>query len=224
MSGEKKKSADKVVVNTDWPYTNQGILKRKIAKLKYSCSVYLIYLGLTKKVEALEHHNLFFAKDLPKNLADIFTNSKVPDDPSFYIHVPTRTDSGLAPQEKDIAYILVPVPNLEKKYYFKDYEEMVRDTIFNLVKDKLGVDLRDLIEVEHRFYPDDFIEKYNILNAATFGLSHNFFQSAFFRPANFDSKLKGLYHVGASTQPGGGLPTVLASSKIVTDLIASGRF
>jgi phytoene desaturase len=224
MSGEKKKSADKVIVNADWPYTNQVILKRKIAKLKYSCSVYLIYLGLIEKVEALEHHNLFFAKDLPKNLADIFTNSKIPDDPSFYIHVPTRTDPGLAPQGKDIAYILVPVPNLEKKYCFKDHEEMIRNTIFNVVKDKLGVDLRDLIEVEHRFYPDDFIEKYNILNAATFGLSHNFFQSAFFRPTNFDSKLKGLYHVGASTQPGGGLPTVLASSKIVTDLIASGRF
>ncbi|MCF7916377.1 MAG: phytoene desaturase [Candidatus Omnitrophica bacterium] len=221
-SDDETKIADKVVVNADWPYTNQDILKRKLPKLKYSCSVYLIYLGLKKKVESLEHHNLFFAKDLPKNLADIFTDSKIPEDPSFYIHVPTRTDPDLAPEGKDIAYILVPVPNLEKEYRFKEYEEMVRDKIFDIVQEKIGVNLKNLIEVERRFYPDDFIKRYNILNAATFGLSHNFFQSAFFRPNNVDQKIKGLYHVGASTQPGGGLPTVIASSKIVADLIRKG--
>lgn len=218
-SKNKTKTSDKVVVNADWPYFNQEILGRRLSKLKYSCSVYLIYLGLSQKVESLEHHNLFFAKDLPKNLADIFTNPKIPNDPSFYIHVPTRTDSSLAPAGKDIAYILIPVPNLEKKYNFSDHEGLIREKIFDIVAEKTGVKLEKLIEVEHRFYPDDFIKRYNILNAATFGLSHNFFQSAFFRPTNFDPKFKGLYHVGASTQPGGGLPTVLASSKIVADLI-----
>jgi phytoene desaturase len=218
-SKNETKKANKVVVNADWPYFNQDVLGRKLPKLKYSCSVYLIYLGLSKKIEALEHHNLFFAKDLPENLANIFTNSKVPEDPSFYIHVPTRTDSSLAPEGKDIAYVLVPIPNLEKKYDFKDYEDMLRSKIFNIVREKTGVNLENFIEVEHRFYPDDFINRYNILNAATFGLSHNFFQSAFFRPNNVDQKVKGLYHVGASTQPGGGLPTVIASSKIVSDLI-----
>ncbi len=221
-SDAKKREADKVVVNADWAYTNQNILKRKLPKLKYSCSVYLIYLGLKRKVEPLEHHNLFFAKNLEKNLSDIFSDPKIPRDPSFYIHVPTRTDFSLAPAGKDIAYILIPVPNLEKKYRFKDYEESIRKKIFKIVEEKTGVNLEDLIEVEHRFYPEDFIKKYNILNAATFGLSHNFFQSAFFRPANFDRKIKGLYHVGASTQPGGGLPTVLASSKIAVGLIQSG--
>ena len=73
--------------------------------------------------------------------------------------------------------------------------------------------------MEHKFYPSDFIKSYNIKYGATFGLSHNLMQSAFFRPKNYDSRIKNIYYVGASTQPGGGLPPVLAGSKIVADLI-----
>jgi phytoene desaturase len=85
-----------------------------------------------------------------------------------------------------------------------------------------GENIEDLIEIEHRFYPDDFIKRYNILNGATFGLSHNLMQSAFFRPPNYEPKIKDLYYVGASTQPGGGLPVVLASSMAVVKLIEKG--
>lgn len=215
----KKAEAEKVVVNADLPYFKKNILNRKLKKFKYSCSVYLIYLGLKEKVNSLSHHNLFFAQDLPKNLSDIFAKNNVPQDPSFYVHVPTRTDPGLAPQGKDIAYILVPVPNLEKFYDFAGYESKLKAKVYRVIQEKTGVDLRSLIEVEHYFYPEDFIGRYNLLNAATFGLSHTLFQSAFFRPANLDEKNKSLYYVGASTQPGGGLPTVIASSKIIADII-----
>jgi len=84
-----------------------------------------------------------------------------------------------------------------------------------------GIDLPALTEVEHRFYPRDFITRYNIQYGATFGLSHTLMQSAFFRPPNADAAAKNLFYVGASTQPGGGLPPVIASSKIVADLIHS---
>ena len=83
----------------------------------------------------------------------------------------------------------------------------------------MGIILEDLIEVEHRFYPQDFIRRYNIKYGATFGLAHNLMQSAFFRPANFHKKIRDLYFVGASSQPGGGLPVVIAGSRIVADLI-----
>ena len=83
----------------------------------------------------------------------------------------------------------------------------------------IGEKVEDLIEVEHRFYPQDFTARYNIPYGATFGLAHTLMQSAFFRPHNADRQHKGLYYVGASTQPGGGLPPVLASSRIVADLI-----
>ncbi len=211
---------DKVVVNADYAYAQSELLGRRLPEYKYSCSVYLIYLGLKQKAKGFAHHNLFFSNNLKKNLNQIFEEKVMPDDPSFYVHVPTVTDASLAPSGKEIFYILVPVANLEKnKEDISRYEEMLRRIIFDKISEKLGSRIEDLIEVEHRFYPKDFIGRYNIKYGATFGLAHNLMQSAFFRPANFDHKIKNLYFVGASTQPGGGLPVVIAGSRIVADLI-----
>ncbi|MFC1594148.1 phytoene desaturase family protein [Candidatus Omnitrophota bacterium] len=211
---------DKVIANADYAYAQSGLLGRKLPNFEYSCSVYLLYLGLKQKVKGLEHHNIFFAHDLKKNLKDIFHGKVMPNDPSFYIHVPTVTDSSLAPEGKDLFYILVPVPNLAgSTQNFEQQKERLRKIIFDRINAKLGMRLQDLIDVEYEFCPQDFITRYNVMNGATFGLAHTLFQSAFFRPANIDSRIKNLYYVGASTQPGGGLPPVIASSRIVADLI-----
>lgn len=216
--------ADKVIINADYAYAQTDILTRNIPDYKYSCSVYLLYLGLKAKVPGVAHHNLFFSSDLRRNLSQIFKEKVFPDDPSFYVHVPTVTDPMLAPVKRDLFYILVPVSNLKdsKDDLFKS-DVRLRRIVFDRINKRLGIDLEKLIEVEHKFYPQDFIGRYNIKYGATFGLAHNLMQSAFFRPANFDRKLKGVYFVGASVQPGGGLPVVIAGSRIVADLINSGR-
>jgi len=217
---EKEHDFDKVVINADYSYAKEKLLGDILPDYKYSCSVYLIYLGLKKKVEGAEHHNLFFSENLNKNLDDIFKNGKMPEDPSFYVHAPTVTDQSLAPGGKDIFYILVPVPNLLKsKEDFSKYEDELRKRVIERINQRFKINLEDLIEVEHRFYPKDFIKNYNIKFGATFGLAHNLMQSAFFRPPNFNSKNRNIYFVGASTQPGGGLPVVIAGSKIVADSI-----
>ena len=211
---------DQVVINADYAYAKSRLLGLRIPQYEYSCSVYLIYLGLSKKLKGLDHHNLFFARDLEKNLEEVFDAHTVSADPSFYVHVPTVTDPSLAPPGKDIVYILIPVPNMEKSGGdFKEYEEGLRNFVIEKINKVTNENLEDLIEVEHRFYPEDFIKRYNINNGATFGLAHSLFQSAFFRPPNFEPKFKNVYFVGASTQPGGGLPPVIASSRIVADLI-----
>ncbi|MBD3263803.1 MAG: phytoene desaturase [Candidatus Omnitrophica bacterium] len=218
-------NTDKVVINADYSFARSQLLGDKIPDYRYSCSVYLIYLGLNKKVDNLEHHNLFFSSDLRKNLKQIFKSDEVPRDPSFYIHVPTVTDSSLAPEGKEIVYILIPVPNLKNnpERKFAPYAEGLRGFVFDKVKKQTGVDLSDFIEFEQSFYPGDFKERYNIKHCATFGLAHTLYQSAFFRPPNLYEKNKNIYFVGASTQPGGGLPPVIASSKIVSDAIAAGE-
>jgi len=218
--GGKVKNYDRVIINADYSYAKETLLGRRIPEYKYSCSVYLIYLGLKKKVSGPAHHNLFFASDLDKNLHDIFNDGSVSEDPSFYVHAPTVTDQSLAPDGKDIFYILVPVPNLAKsKESVSEKEALIRKVVFDKINKAFKINLEELIEVEHKFYPEDFISRYNIKYGATFGLAHNLMQSAFFRPANYDSKSKKVYYVGASTQPGGGLPVVIASSRIVADLI-----
>lgn len=221
LAGEKGSfESDKVVVNADYAYTQTDLLGRRIPHFKYSCSVYLMYLGLKKKAGGLTHHNLFFSEDLRKNLSQIFREKVIPEDPSFYVHVPTVTDPSLAPEEKEIMYILVPVPNLEGgNNDFAAQERRIRGLVFEKINKVTGSRIEDLIEVEHSFYPADFISYYNIKHGATFGLAHNLTQSAFFRPMNYDRAVKNLYFVGASTQPGGGLPVVIAGSRIVADLI-----
>lgn len=211
---------DVAVANADLPYTKKELLGERLPDYRYSCSVFLIYLGIRKKVKNLEHHNLFFARDLFRNISDIFKTDTVSEDPSFYVHVPTLTDPALAPEGKDILYVLIPVPNLcVNKDGVKGKDEKLRKLVMDKMSEITGENIEDLVEVEHRFYPEDFIKRYNILNGATFGLSHNLMQSAFFRPPNFEPAMKGLYYAGASTQPGGGLPVVLASSLAAAGLI-----
>lgn len=211
---------NKVVINADYSYAQEKLLKQVIPDYKYSCSVYLLYLGLKKKVCQAKHHNLFFASNLNKNLNEIFSNGVISNDPSFYVHVPTVTDHSLAPEGKDIFYILIPVANLKNaKEDMLSKEKLIRDVVFGKINKAFGINLEELIEVERKFYPEDFIKRYNIKYGATFGLAHNLMQSAFFRPPNFSRKLKNIYFSGASTQPGGGLPVVIASSRIVADLI-----
>ena len=218
--GARQIKTDYAVVNADYAYTQTDLLKRKIPDFKYSCSTYLIYLGINKKLNNLAHHNLFFSNDLNKNLDQIFRNKTIPDEPSFYVHVPTVTDASLAPEGKDILYLLIPVPNLmNSRDELVKHKDRLRRLVFDKINSVCACNLDDLIEVEHCFYPEDFISSYNIKYGATFGLAHNLTQSAFFRPANFDSRIRNLYYVGASTQPGGGLPVVIASSRIVADLI-----
>lgn len=213
-------SFDKIAVNADYAYAQTDLLGRDIAQYKYSCSVFLIYLGLKRKVRHLAHHNLFFAADLKQNLDQIFKEGAMPADPSFYVHVPTVTDTSLAPYGKEILYILIPVANLEDPQDdILAHEKRLRKAVFEKLRQVTGENVEDMIEIEHRFYPQDFILRYNIKYGATFGLAHNLMQSAFFRPANFDPREKNLYFVGASTQPGGGLPVVIAGSKITADLI-----
>ena len=222
-AGGEDRDYDLAVANADLAHTKKDLLRQKLPGYRYSCSVFLIYMGLKKKIEGLEHHNLFFAKDLEKNISDIFATGTVPEDPSFYIHVPTVTDPALAPAGKDILYFLIPVPNLkDNPDGLGPRAERLRKIVVDKVRELTGEDVESLIEVEHRFYPEDFIERYNILNGATFGLAHNLMQSAFFRPPNFEPAMKGLYYAGASTQPGGGLPVVLASSLAAVKLIEKG--
>lgn len=217
---DKDSVVDKAVINADYPYAQNVLLGREIPRYKYSSSVYLLYLGLKKKVEGLKHHNLFFSQDMKMNLRQIFKDKVIPDDPCFYVGVPTVTDPSLAAPDKDLFYILIPVPNLDNvRRDINKEQDRLRRVVFEKINKALSVNLEDLIEVEHRFYPSDFIERYNLNYGAAFGLAHHLTQSAFFRPPNFDAKIKNLYFVGASTQPGSGLPVVIASSKIVADMI-----
>ncbi|MCX7910840.1 MAG: phytoene desaturase family protein [Endomicrobia bacterium] len=221
--------ADYVIVNADFSYAATNLMDKqfvkkysleKLKKKKYSCSTFMIYLGLKKLYKHLSHHNVFFAKNYKENVDDIFKNFKLQNQISFYIQNASITDSTLAPEGKSTLYILVPVANLKADIDWEKEKRIFRERIIKEVKEKANLsDLEENIEVEHIITPLDWQNKYNVFLGATFNLAHNLSQMLYFRPRNKFECFDNLYLVGGGTHPGSGLPTIFKSGEISANLI-----
>ncbi|MBX9703984.1 MAG: hypothetical protein K2X39_07500, partial [Silvanigrellaceae bacterium] len=148
-----------------------------------------------------------------------FKTKKEFDDFSLYLHVPTRTDPSLAPQGGEVIYALVPVPNLASPTDWNTYKYEFTEKVKTFLEQNYLPGLREHIEVESIFTPLEFKHTLQSEMGNGFGLEPCLLQTAGFRPTNRSSEVKGLYFVGASTQPGAGLPGVLISSRITCSLI-----
>ena len=95
-----------------------------------------------------------------------------------------------------------------------------RQTVFDRLAKEMGAtDLESHIKFEIVYQPKTWKERFNLVNGAAFGLSHNFWQVGYLRPRNRHKKYKNLYFTGASTHPGTGLPIVLLSARLTTERI-----
>ncbi len=215
--------ADMVLCNADLPYAYERLLEgaptslRRKEKLRYTSSGYMLYLGLRRRYPGLGHHNVVFGRDYRGSFDDIFERFRVPEDPSFYVNVPTRTDESLAPPGRDSVYILVPVPRQHPNVDWAVEGPKVRAKVFQRLAELGYPELEKDILVERVFTPDDWASAYNLMHGSAFGLAQNFTQIGPFRPSNQDARVKNLFFVGASTQPGTGLPTVLISARLVVE-------
>lgn len=216
---------DAVLLNADLPWAYKNLLPKtpaklpKVEALKYTSSAYMMYLGMKRKVPGLLHHNIIFGDDYLGAFKSIFEDFKVPEDPAFYVNAPAHTDPSLAPEGKDALYILVPTPHKHPSLDWRVEGPKLRAKIFARLKELGHGDLEQDIEVERTMTPDDWEMRFSLERGAAFGLSHNFMQVGAFRPANQDPNVKGLFFVGASTQPGTGVPMVMLSAKLVTERI-----
>src|SRR5262249_26954591 len=150
---------------------------------------------------------------------DIFRRFRVPADPSFYVNVMARSDPSTAPRGTDGIYVLVPVPHRHARLDWRAEAPRVRARVFERLAALGCDDLERRIVMERWFTPDDWESELNLERGSAFGLSHDFFQVGPFRPANQDRRVRNLFFVGASTQPGTGLPMVMLSAKLVTERI-----
>jgi phytoene desaturase len=219
---------DHYVMNADFAYgmselfSNESRKKYKDEKLetmKYSCSTFMLYLGLSEEVD-LPHHSIYFSQNYRKNIRELVETLELSDDPSFYLHNPVVTDPTMAPEGKSAVYVLVPVPNLESKTEWT--EEKVaeyRKLVLRKIRERTSVDLEPLIEEEKIVSPKDWRDEYRVYKGATFNLAHNFGQMLHWRPHNRSEEFENLYIVGGGTHPGSGLPTILESGKIAAGLI-----
>lgn len=179
---------------------------------KSSCSAMMFYLDYEGELPNLLHHNVFFGKDYRANLDALFHDRAMPDDPAFYACISARTDPSQAAPGHLNLYILVPCQNLDRPFGEAEVEAL-RQAAFRRLACETDFDPA-LIRAQATFTPPDWQGVLNLDRGAAFGLAHNTFQSACFRPSNRSRSHPGLYYVGASTYPGNGLPMVLISAEL----------
>jgi phytoene desaturase len=219
--------ADIFVGNADLPYIYKELLPdadaaKKLDEKLYTCSTIMFYWGVDKQYPQIAHHNVFLGGDYKASFDQIFHNHDLPDEPSFYVHAPARTDPAAAPAGQDTLYVLVPVGHLDAASK-QDWDERIqraRQTIFKRLSKEMGIDdLESHLKFEIVYQPEVWKERFNLEKGAAFGLSHNFWQVGYLRPHNLHDKYKNLYFAGASTHPGTGLPIVLLSARLTTERI-----
>lgn len=229
LEGGGRLECDALVLNADFGYAMQdlfepGVIRKytgkKLDSMKYSCSTFMLYLGLDKKYDE-PHHNILFANDYRKNIKEVVSGSGLSEDLSVYVRNASITDSTLAPEGHSAIYVLVPVPNTRADISWdSQLTQSFRDKVLDVICRRTSMkDLRDHIKVEKIITPADWVQDYNLYKGATFNIGHNISQMLYFRPRNKFEEFKNCYLVGGGTHPGSGLPTIYESARISSGLI-----
>jgi phytoene desaturase len=228
LADGKRLTADILIANADLPYVYQSLLPedgsaRRMLNKKYTSSALMFYWGVKgERSPELLHHNVFLADHRYRQSFDeIFKGHTLPDEPSFYVCAPTRTDPSFAPPDGDSLMALVPVGHLDENQP-QDWDELerrARQTVLSRLEE-LGVrDLEERIVFEAKWGPPYYRDELNLVKGSAFGLSHNFSQVGYLRPHNRHPRYQNLYFAGASTHPGTGLPIVLLSARLAAERI-----
>jgi phytoene desaturase len=227
-AGGTRHAADAVVLNADFAHAmpklvpdqlRAGWSDRKIGDARYSCSTFMLYLGLDRPLPELAHHTVLLSETYRENIAEI-EGGTIPEVPSMYVQHAGATDPTMAPAGHSALYVLVPVPNLIKQPDWPAQATRYREVALDRLR-ALGLpDLRPHIRYEKIVAPQDWESDYSVGFGATFNLSHELPQMLYFRPGNRFRDVEGVYLVGGGTHPGSGLPVIYEGARITTGLIA----
>ncbi len=221
-----------VISNADAGHTYDRLLRThakrrwtpaKLKSRRWSMSLYVWYFGTkgTKgKWADVGHHTIVSGPRYGALLKDIFIKGKLADDMSLYIHRPSLTDPGVAPEGDDTFYVLSPVPHLgwDNAVDWQKEEPIYRRKVAAEVE-KIMPGFRKTISTETVFTPETFRDRYLSPHGCGFSVEPRILQSAWFRPHNISEEIAGLYLVGAGTHPGAGVPGVVGSAEVTAQLI-----
>ncbi len=219
--------AEAVVVNADFARAMQKLVPdhlrhrwtdQKLAKKKYSCSTFMMYLGIEGKFD-LPHHTIHIAEDYANNLDDIEHKHVLSEDPSFYVQNACVTDPGLAPRGHSTLYVLAPVTHQHPNVDWSKERGRYRELILRQIKKAGYAGVESRIRYERVITPADWDSRYEIYRGATFNLAHTLDQMLHLRPHNRFEDLDGVYLVGGGTHPGSGLPVIFESARISSRLL-----
>ncbi len=228
VSGWKERF-DAVASNADIMHSYRDLLAdnprgpamaRKLAKKRYSPSLFVVHFGVEGSWPGIPHHTILFGPRYKGLLDDIYEHGVLPHDFSIYLHHPTVTDPSVAPPGKSTFYALVPVAHMGKLPI--DWDQvgpLLESRILAEVGRRLIPDIDDRIVTKFHYAPRDFALDLNAWKGSAFSLEPLLTQSAFFRGHNRDDKVENFYLVGAGTHPGAGIPGVVGSAKATAKLM-----
>ncbi len=230
-TSSETKLGDIIICNADFPYAVKELIKdekpkgiytdEKISSMKYTCSNFILYLGLKKKYDQLLVHNFYFGDEFKKNIEAIFKGF-LPEKPSLYIYCPSRIDKSMADRSKECLNAVVRVPNLLFNNIKWDVNtiNLFRNKIIQTIKKIKGLeDIEKNIILEKYLTPKDFEKLFNSYGGTAYGLSHTLTQTNYFRPQVKSPTVENLFFVGSSVHPGTGVSIVLLSSKLAVEEI-----
>jgi phytoene desaturase len=216
---------DLVVSDADYAHTEQELLPEHHRGYSesywesktYAPSAFLLYLGVEGDVEPLAHHTLVLPTDWDPHFEGIFDRPAWPEDPAYYLCVPSATDDTVAPEGHSNLFVLVPIaPGLEDSAATRN---AYREKILADVARNTGVDLRDRIVFEESFSVSEFAERYHSMRGTALGLAHTLTQTALLRPSRRSKEVPGLYFTGSYTTPGIGVPMCLIAGQHTADAV-----
>ncbi|NBO91130.1 MAG: phytoene desaturase [Planctomycetia bacterium] len=192
---------------------------KTIAKKRFSCSTFMLYLGIEGVYRDTAHHTIFMSKEYERNLHEIETEHTLSEDPSFYLQNACVTDPTLAPPGHSTLYILLPVSHQHSNIDWKIETSRYRALALRQLA-QIGLhDVEKRIRTERIVTPADWDAGEQIHLGATFNLAHNLGQMLHLRPRNRFEEFDGVYLTGGGTHPGSGLPVIYESARITSRLL-----
>lgn len=217
--------ADIVVADVDAQHLYADLVPdrrrlRRLSRAGRSSSGFVLLAGVQGRTEGLAHHNVSFPESYRSEFDALFTTMSPVADPAVYVCCSSVTDSDQAPDGCENWFVLVNAPAGGAT----DWETVgprYRDHLLDVMVGR-GWDLSGRLQFVEMITPADIAKRYRTAEGAIYGTSSNGRAAAFLRPGN-RGPLHGLYLVGGSSHPGGGLPLVAISARIVADLIKADR-
>ena len=220
--------ADAVIVNADFAEAMRKLLPgkhrrrwtdKRIAGKRFSCSTFMLYLGIEGRYDDVAHHTIYLAKDYRQNLRDIEGLHRLSEDPSFYVQNASVTDPTLAPSGHSTLYVLLPVTHEVDSIDWAKEKDRFRALALKQIE-KIGLrGVEERIRTERVMTPSGWRDEFGLHKGATFSMAHSLGQMLHLRPHNRFEDVQGMYLVGGGTHPGSGLPVIFQSARISSRLL-----
>jgi phytoene desaturase len=184
-----------------------------------SMGLYVMYFKTKKKFHSIAHHTIILSSRWEGLLKDIFSGNSLPDDPSLYLHRPAATDPSFDISDGDLFYVLAPVPHLGNFNNWAEHADDFKKVVIAALEESVLPELNQELEFAEAVDPRYFHKDLHSHLGAGFSIAPTLSQSAWFRFHNRMDKVQGMYLCGAGVHPGGGLPGVATSAKVIERMI-----